>query len=500
MLTYEAMFDAYFSMDAVSRAHCLYDELLQDDNFRGPCCSASFTLQMIKWDLQCSRAEHAVAAYWMMRNEGILPSRYILTGLLHGLGKNIRLAVAVLIDALCIAAAESDRHYDERDATLDCFSTSEQTSTSPTIAFVASLIVTLLESASVLGNSAGYDEMMECLETNDSEVSSSSSLLASCVKDLSMSENCDYIAALLMASTCCRGLLEAHHFVLDRQRTGALPPYPFLHSLVREAYGAMLAAENVASGPVKKITDSLPFAGFVRSGSVKVIDRRKKFIRRVQLMMKRNSSADNHATSDDVMDIYAAYFADHFPAEIDGDNHQDYLLRGYLRLCAGLSDFFAPGLERLSPIVTPWCMDASGLLLVHHLYVRHLFVKCKNQKQQLQTDLVTSLLHLKEELSLKGSTSATDEGMGNLIEASLRSINVLDLQTKHSGKIISYLLESMHNTGLNCLASYERIFDAFTEYTPNIEILKAFLKVREFRTLLVPSSAYLMMRRCSLFL
>jgi hypothetical protein len=98
-IIYAAALDAYFSMNLADSAFLLYKTILKDCDEDSPTKKSlgqpEALIFILKGFFKCGRADYAV---FVFDHSGTLPSHTAIMGLMHGLGKNVMIALRILSD------------------------------------------------------------------------------------------------------------------------------------------------------------------------------------------------------------------------------------------------------------------------------------------------------------------------------------------------------------------------------------------------------------------
>jgi hypothetical protein len=293
---YEAAFDAYFCMDMGDAAFSLYNFILHDsDEDSGAKKSLTIpenVLFVVKGFLTCGRADCAVFAY---DSSNCLPTRQLVMGMMHGLGRSAPLATRILSDIFAASCCYRDSRIQalkpiDKESQLEL-----KLETSPfSLRSCKTFLVTLLESCAVLGNIEGFESILG-MRATDSDVSchdeidikegdvpigSVHSLTSLLLQSLIESKDCDFIAASLMAAAANGNAATAHDYLHLWQSPSCqyIPPYLFLHGMVAESFAQTVTVVSQIAAVSRM--QSLPFRGFARFGAVRHLDKRRGFLRK----------------------------------------------------------------------------------------------------------------------------------------------------------------------------------------------------------------------------
>jgi pentatricopeptide repeat protein len=570
IIVYEAILDAYFSMGQDVAANELYAQMIAESSpsvLRQQSSTPEFVLGLIKGYLHCGNAGYAVEAYRQMRARGCLPSRAIVSGLMHGLGNDVKHAVEILTDVCNLSSScctKTDRACSSSyrnpnislDESMDITSPPKLLSAATSLGALHNKIISgaeirddlglfvddkvavesmeappftrqslqrfvciLLESCAVLENNSGLEQLLDstgCL--NSVEMASTKSPLKYLLLDLIEEHSSDFVLACLMLAVCGRSPIEAHNFVQRYQTRSVLPPFPFLYTLVEECYAPL---EQVQQKPM---FSGLPFAGFLRFGPVKCLDRKRKFARRALSQTNpicKPLSATNHShnaaiedccntssrsDAENIVSMHTLFFSPAAAASASTAAAVDDAAAG-----AGRSPRFAPDDPLLSLLVllscgssleydvsssssnvrdafsqagsiAQWCAPAAGALLLHHLYVKQQFVRSKLDKEMFRSDIMTAVRGVREISFRSESGGGGDDigalrlstGCGRVVQSCLESVSVLELPTRQSARVLSTLFECLSAQLTDDSAEIDSalVLAATSACVPSLELLK----------------------------
>ena len=288
---FEACFDAYFCMDLADEAYALHSYLLLDEGVSNAAKTSLLLPESIwfimKGFFRCGRADFAVSVYDSTCSN---PTRQLLMGMMHGLGKGPSIFVALKILRTLIASSCSlvDRKLVSKRI-VDCDSATELSQETPpySLQTCRSFLVTLLESCAVLGNIEGMEHILGITQTYvrfEGAVADSShdkgDVMEEVLIDLMRSNDCDYIAVCLMGCAASGDPTSAHAMLTSWQSPplSYLPPYLFLHGLLAECFAQTVQSTSQISASSEMY--SLPFKGFAKFGAVRHLERRRGFLRK----------------------------------------------------------------------------------------------------------------------------------------------------------------------------------------------------------------------------
>jgi hypothetical protein len=236
-IIYAAALDAYFSMNLADSAFLLYKTILKDCDEDSPTKKSlgqpDALIFILKGFFKCGRSDYAV---FVFDNTATLPSYTAIMGLMHGLGKDVPLALRILSDIFNTSCCSINGTVQTLNTNETVENRAELGQETPPFSLKSCklFLVTLLESCAVLGNIEGFGYILnESLHTDTSLKPSYTTLL---LRDLMKSEDCDYISVCLMAAVSNGNATIAHNHVLQWQSppSSYLPSYLFLHSLIAE--------------------------------------------------------------------------------------------------------------------------------------------------------------------------------------------------------------------------------------------------------------------------
>ena len=292
---FEAALDAYFCMGMADEAFALHSYLLFDDDVSTSAKASLVQLNniwfILKGFFRCGRADYAVCVF---DSTCAQPSRQLVMGLMHGLGRDTFVPVALrILESLMTSSCtctDGELRAVEVPRVAD-FDTELCNETVPfSLETCKTFLITLLESCAVLGNVEGMNNILSLSRLESSDPTSDDTDKACCkpkiilvghlLNNLIQFEDCDFITVCLMGCASRGESAWAHERLLSWQSPPLqyLPPYLFLHSLLAESFAQTVQATSQSEAS-SKIT-SLPFRGFAKFGSVRHLDRKRGFIRR----------------------------------------------------------------------------------------------------------------------------------------------------------------------------------------------------------------------------
>ena len=292
---FEAALDAYFCMGMADEAFALHSYLLFDDDVSTSAKASLVQLNSIwfilKGFFRCGRADYAVCVF---DSTCAQPSRQLVMGLMHGLGRGASVSVALrilesLMSSSCtycdgdLKAVEAPRMGDP--------DTELYNETVPfSLETCKTFLITLMESCAVLGNIEGMEYILALSRVESSNSTTDdgddtlgkpkNELVGHLLNNLIQFEDCDFIAVSLMGCAARGDAAGAHERLLVWQSPPLqyLPPHLFLHSLLAESFAQTVQATSQVEASSKIC--SLPFRGFAKFGSVRHLDRKRGFLRR----------------------------------------------------------------------------------------------------------------------------------------------------------------------------------------------------------------------------
>lgn len=292
---FEAALDAYFCMGMADEAFALHSYLLFDDDVSTSAKASLVQLSniwfILKGFFRCGRADYAVCVF---DSTCAQPSRQLVMGLMHGLGRDSFVPVALrilesLTTSSCTCIDGELRAVEvPRVADFDTELNNEKVPFS--LETCKTLLITLLESCAVLGNVDGMDNILSLsrLESDDSTSDDTDKachkpkiiLVGHLLNNLIQLEDCDFITVCLMGCASRGDSAWAHERLLSWQSPPLqyLPPHLFLHSLLAESFAQTVQVTSQMEASSK--ISSLPFRGFAKFGAVRHLDRKRGFIRR----------------------------------------------------------------------------------------------------------------------------------------------------------------------------------------------------------------------------
>ena len=311
---YEAALDAYFCMDLADKAFAMYKLILEESvdssSLRRSLQSQDNMVFVLKGFLRCGRADCAVFAFESY-SLNCPPSRQLVMGIMHGLGKgnNYHLALGILaklfekslyrVDSEVHSLRLVDATFPRAELNLETVPFSLQS--------CKVFLVTLLESCAVLGNIEGAshvlcESLLVSVALDENKVAADdrtlivqeSSYICMLLRDLIESEDCDFISVCLMVCASHGNVTHSHDLLFSWQSAPLkyLPPHLFLHSLMAESFAQTTSSVSQLDAASK--INSLPFRGFARFGAVRHLDKRRSFIR--QTVPKLRVRRLNHLT------------------------------------------------------------------------------------------------------------------------------------------------------------------------------------------------------------
>eukprot|EP01041_Mallomonas_annulata_P004642 gene4642-9210_t len=298
---FEAAFEGYFSAGWGPAAWELYQDILNRGTLAG---EVPFLVFLAKGFLQCGEALMAVDVYKRMRLSDMMPTRRLVCGLMAGLGRCVSEAMEVLMDAFTLRRSPNDNaNNNESDVDVDVdveghlfpFSSVDYDK----------FVCTLLESCAVLGRPEHVNIIIDKICSDDTNANVPLHL-KNTLNRLIQSYHPDYVLSLLMAACCTGAPILAHEMLFEWQSQGLLPPFPWLHVLVTEAFGTLLSSTpQSVQATVTAALVTLPFDGFLRVGAVKYLEYRRPFVRRILRLIRseRSSLYGSSGSSDPNMNM-----------------------------------------------------------------------------------------------------------------------------------------------------------------------------------------------------
>ena len=335
---YEAAFDAYFCMDMGDEAFTLYNIVLRE-SVDSPSLRKSLLFQdnmsfILKGFLRCGRDDCAAFAFDSYCSKSP-PSRQLVMGLMHGLGRgsSVHVAMRIIADIFersCCRVGGKVQSLKTEDISFPPVELNLETEPF-SLQSCKVFLLTLLESCAILGNIEGFMSVLQaslpkssCTESEKTDVECNmieeDSFTYLLLRELIIAEDCDLVAICLMASASQGDVSIAHEYLHSWQSPPllCLPPYLFLHGLVAESFAQTTSADSQINAASR--IKSLPFRGFARFGAVRHLDKRRSFIRKA-VSKSRIWREKGGASIADIHDKFLPISSQTAHSSANGSNH-----------------------------------------------------------------------------------------------------------------------------------------------------------------------------------
>ena len=401
--TFEAAMDGYFHVMQAESARSLLLEAMNGDDID---LDDDFLFFSVGGFLHCGAAQHAVEAYFLLRDRDVLPSVHTVRCMLRGLGGSVDDAYRVLCDVFDLLQRGEVQEQGQGQG-------------GPLAAAVVQgdLLRTLLQSSAALGRpECLLQSIGRCMESQRETLRSTAEAMT-CGGDGPV--DFELIQTCLMAACCTHQISFAMPFLARCQQLQYLPPSLFIYSLALEALGCFVD-QTSSQAAVSDSMSTLPFRGFLRVGAVKLLEGKAPLLLRFFppkdeasalgrdcLLVTSFSTCQQHGEGP--WEVVVSYFTSSLC-----DLPADALLNHYAR-CQQVSR---------SPVL--------ALSYLQHLFALSVMVRCKGHKELLLQKTLTSLLHC-----------TSHKQMADFVCDLFEALPKLEISNKQQAKLIGLVLSSI---------------------------------------------------------
>ena len=427
-ITYEAALDGYFHTNYSNEAWKLVQRILDPDNIIVVDFDEHLLSFIVRGFLRCGNEILATKAFLLLLKRDVVPTVEIVVRTFRGLGKNLSCAFSILTALL---TNNNNSHYSQ-------FSES---------GVIERLILTLLESCSVLSYPQGIEEFYYLVEQ------SNFSILQDCFHKIITTNNITFSIICIMAASNQVDVIQSLKYLWKWQSMNLIPPLTIYYSLTLEFFNSCLDGSSLIQLPPQ--LTSLPYRGFLKNGALKYVDSKINYLHQIFT----NVFNINKATTTTIQNSELTLESKSKIESIDTLNsnnliYEELKINSILRI--PFMDEFDNNNFNSNEIPDSFyqlnTLNVEDMVLNHYIKVYQQYGHCIFIQLYLQhLNMKMLLIRSKQDkLNLISSVSISIanihfDSFGNFLYDIIHYCSTLEISSKQQSKIISLIFNSLNS-------------------------------------------------------